>query len=112
MEVNKSPIKKTAKDKRKSFSVASTLTVVEEKKNLKSFNETDFDNDIPMFFSSAAVVKKKGPLHKKKNFCSSETFLISHNNRYKGWWDLFMTVVLLATCLLTPYNIAFSAEES
>jgi hypothetical protein len=85
---------------------------MDEKKSLaKSYNETDFDNDIPKFFNQAPVVKKKGAL-KKKGFCSSDSFLISHNNKYKGWWDLFMILVLLATCLLTPYNIAFTAEES
>ena len=37
-----------------------------KKKSLaKSYNETDFDNDIPKFFNQAPVVKKKGALKKK-----------------------------------------------
>lgn len=54
---------------------------MDEKKSLaKSYNETDFDNDIPKFFNQAPVVKKKGAL-KKKGFCSSDSFLIGHNNK-------------------------------
>jgi hypothetical protein len=34
------------------------------------------------------------------------------SNKYKGWWDLFMTLVLLLTCVLTPYNIAFQKPET
>ena len=37
--------------------------------------------------------------------------LIYPENKYKGIWDLFMTFVLLFTCILTPYTIAFVADE-
>lgn len=30
------------------------------------------------------------------------------NNRFKAWWDLFMTLILLTTCILTPYSVSFS----
>ena len=26
-------------------------------------------------------------------------------------WDIFITVVLLVTCIFTPYNIAFGADD-
>jgi maltodextrin utilization protein YvdJ len=39
-------------------------------------------------------------------------YLIYPNNKYKGWWDLFMTFVLLMTCVLTPLNIAFQKADT
>ena len=37
--------------------------------------------------------------------------LIYPENRYKSWWDLLMTLVLLVTCIATPYTIAFVIDE-
>ena len=34
-------------------------------------------------------------------------YLIYPENRFKGYWDLFMTLVLLITCMITPIDIAF-----
>ena len=34
-------------------------------------------------------------------------WLIYPENKHKEAWDLFMTVILLYTCISTPYNIAF-----
>jgi len=33
--------------------------------------------------------------------------IIYPEHKYKGYWDLFMTLILVITCILTPYNIAF-----
>ena len=38
-------------------------------------------------------------------------YLIYPENRKKAIWDLWMTFVLLVTCLVTPLNIAFTDEE-
>ena len=32
-------------------------------------------------------------------------------DRMKSWWDLIITLVLLVTCIETPYDIAFSDAE-
>lgn len=37
--------------------------------------------------------------------------LIYPENKHKEAWDLFMTVILLFTCISTPYNIAFIKKE-
>ena len=34
-------------------------------------------------------------------------FIIYPENKNKGFWDLFMTLVLIITCIQTPLNIAF-----
>jgi hypothetical protein len=39
-------------------------------------------------------------------------FIIYPENKAKHAWDLFMTLVLLATCVITPLNIAFSIGDS
>ena len=38
-------------------------------------------------------------------------YLFYPENEGKAFWDLFMTVVLLTSCVLTPLDIAFSEEE-
>jgi hypothetical protein len=35
-------------------------------------------------------------------------FIIYPENRQKGAWDLFMTFVLIFTCVMTPLSIAFN----
>lgn len=37
--------------------------------------------------------------------------MIYPENKRKEYWDLFMTIILLFTCITTPYNIAFIKEE-
>ena len=59
-------------------------------------NDIDID-EIPQF----SQVVRKTKARKKKN--CSESFLIDHNSKAKETWDSFMTIVLLVTCLLTPY---------
>lgn len=38
--------------------------------------------------------------------------LVYPEDKFKGYWDLFMTLVLLLTCFLTPLSIAFQNEEN
>ena len=37
--------------------------------------------------------------------------MIDPNNEYKGHWDLFITVVLLFTCIITPARMAFQEKD-
>lgn len=52
--------------------------------------------------------KKVARMTERKN---EKCCLIYPENKYKSWWDLFMTLVLLITCIATPYTIAFVPEE-
>ena len=46
--------------------------------------------------------------HHKSEKCG----IIYPENRNKEIWDLFMTIVLLTTCVLTPLDIAFGKATS
>ena len=40
----------------------------------------------------------------------------SHNcilpsNRYKRWWDIYVMIILILVCILTPLNLAFDEEQ-
>ena len=37
--------------------------------------------------------------------------MIYPNNSFKNNWDMILTVILVFTCLVTPYRIAFSEED-
>jgi len=43
---------------------------------------------------------------------SYKYFIIYPENRHKSGWDLFMTVVLILTCIMTPLSIAFSDSDN
>ena len=38
--------------------------------------------------------------------------MIYPNNEYKSNWDTLITLVLIFTCMITPYRIAFIDEDS
>lgn len=42
---------------------------------------------------------------------NKKTWLLYPEDDSKAIWDLFITFVLLASCLITPFNIAFGAIE-
>lgn len=41
---------------------------------------------------------------------NKKKYLIYPEDRFKNFWDIFMTVVLLTTCITTPLDIAFNME--
>ena len=43
---------------------------------------------------------------------NQKPWIIYPENRYKGIWDLFMTLVLIITCIQTPLDIAFDGDDS
>ena len=59
-------------------------------------------------------LKKKGMNSKKINRMTHRSnmnkYLFYPENKFKMWWDLFMTLVLLITCLVTPVDIAFQPD--
>jgi len=57
----------------------------------------------------AEILKKKVERMTSRN--NQKVCLIYPENRFKSWWDLFMTLVLLITCIATPYTIAFVIDE-
>ena len=46
------------------------------------------------------------------NHENTKAFIIYPENKDKGIWELFMTLILLTTCVITPLNIAFSLEDT
>ena len=42
---------------------------------------------------------------------NQKPFIIYPENKQKGIWDLFMTLVLIITCIMTPLNIAFNEDN-
>jgi hypothetical protein len=42
---------------------------------------------------------------------NQQSYIIYPENRYKGIWDLFMTLVLIITCIQTPLDIAFDSKD-
>ena len=54
----------------------------------------------------------KTVLKRKKEQVVREKKLFYPDDKYKEFWDLFMTVILLITCVITPYNIAFVQKEN
>ena len=41
-----------------------------------------------------------------------DEFLIYPESSKKAGWDLFMTFILLVSCFKSPYDIAFSTDET
>lgn len=48
--------------------------------------------------------------YEMKNHLNMKPYLIYPENKAKDNWDLFMTFVLLLTCVKTPYDIAFPSD--
>jgi hypothetical protein len=42
------------------------------------------------------------------DFHHHSKYLFYPDNKYKKGWELFMTLILMVSCLLTPLEIAFS----
>ena len=77
-------------------------------------NFDDFD-EIKLANKDKDKMLKKGKSKEKiklmteygnKKFC-----IIYPENTKKGYWDLFITLILLISCFSTPYIIAFSDAE-
>ena len=61
-----------------------------------SFEEVDLDSK--MFLS----INKK----------MQKSWIIYPDNKWKSHWDLIMTVLVIVTCIFTPYAMAFIQETS
>lgn len=57
------------------------------------------------------MIKQKFNLQNTEADQQRVSNLIYPDEKNKEAWDLFMTVILLVTCVLTPYNIAFVPIE-
>ena len=55
---------------------------------------------------------KKEQANKEELEKSRKKLIFYQDDTYRESYDLFMTVVLLISCILSPYTIAFYAEES
>ena len=58
------------------------------------------------------TVSKYGMLYKEDHELDDEDIeappcMIMPSNTYKSYWDLFITLVLVYTCIVTPLRLAF-----
>lgn len=70
-----------------------------------------FDDDVPYHGGGDNAPKDKKKLERMTARKNVKVCLIYPENKYKGYWDLFMTFILLITCMETPYIIAFIPDE-
>ena len=66
--------------------------------------------NLPMFVS--AYEKSQTELCHNDHDESTKTCIIHPNNSTKGSWDLFITLVLLFTCITTPARMAFQQSPN
>ena len=66
----------------------------------------DIDNDDIM-----GKVNSKRVIDRMTKHKDQKRFIIYPENKRKSWWDFFITIILLVTCLLTPWQLAFYAVE-
>ncbi len=41
---------------------------------------------------------------------NQKKFLIYPDNKYKDWWDMYITIILIFSSIVTPINIAFDSD--
>jgi hypothetical protein len=42
---------------------------------------------------------------------NQKSWIIYPENLYKANYEMLMTLILLITCIVTPYNIAFTSDD-
>ena len=86
-------------------------TAVDHSKENHSNGSLDiFDDDVP-YHGGDNAPKDKKKLARMTARQNVKVCLIYPENKFKGYWDLFMTFILLITCMETPYIIAFIPDE-
>ena len=53
--------------------------------------------------------RQKSKVMRMMNRVDKVKFIIYPQDSLKEYWDLYITIILLITCMLTPYNIAFGS---
>ena len=61
--------------------------------------------------SSKTILMLKEKLNAKIQSNKQKSCMIYPNNEVKSYWDGFVTIILLFSCITTPYRIAFSENE-
>ena len=70
----------------------------------------DIDDDVPAFNETAANAQNKKKIERMRKRLDRKTGIIYPEDAKKGTWDLSMALVLIFTCAVTPYRIAFSED--
>ena len=92
------------------------ISVVANKKTT-DFNNSemgDMDDDEDDFQDIATFKEDM----KSRNFCfrkrtdEQQTFLIYPEDHFKRNWDIFIAIVLVFSCLVTPYRVALIEEDT
>jgi hypothetical protein len=69
--------------------------------NVPSINDEDLKNK--------SRVKQQKMLRMKER-ADKKDWVLYPEDTSKTYWDIFITLILLITCLLTPWRIAFGEE--
>ena len=87
--------------------------------NIKEFDEnnevsdsesSETDNEDKPAELSKSMVRKKVKRMRKREV--RKIMMIYPEDEWKGNWDLFVTMILIFTCLTTPYLISFDGADS
>jgi hypothetical protein len=55
--------------------------------------------------------KNKAKIERMRHRSDKKSCILYPEDQSKTYWDIFITLILLITCLLTPWRIAFGEEQ-
>ena len=70
---------------------------------------TQLDSDVPNFFGFKRVEERFQRMRDRPN---RKWYMLYPEDRFKVNWDLFVALILIVTCSITPVTLAFYEEES
>lgn len=79
-----------------------------------SFKESEISfnkSDINSFSDKKQYIKPASKNRCCRNFCKSSKYLFDPENIFHKLWNVFIMVILIISCFLTPYQLAFYSEK-
>mmetsp|Transcript_26579 Transcript_26579/g.40570 ORF Transcript_26579/g.40570 Transcript_26579/m.40570 type:complete len:153 (-) Transcript_26579:169-627(-) len=76
-----------------------------------SNDENLLTDAVPRIDESKIKAKDKMKVERMRARKNKKTWMLYPEDQHKVYWDLFITVILLISCILTPYNIAFGGIQ-
>jgi hypothetical protein len=86
--------------------VDSDKSVAEIQKKI-SFRQEELDKLSQQKQMAPPPVEQDNSRKKARSRKFLTSFIIYPNHRAKAYWDLYITMILLMTCIVTPFDIAF-----
>ena len=92
------------------------FSVVNNDSNVDAENAGDSDPELDLY--DIDKIKERGGNEKlirnrleRQGRKNKIAFIIYPENKLKSYWDIFMSFVLIISCITTPLRLAFSAEQ-